>query len=723
LVSALDTRSVNGKLLKMTLLRRLAVLCLCFGGSFVATATPDPKFDVVTFCCGCDSSICQAHFDHLNFPTTNGHYIAMGSDAHRLELATNGNALAVYYDTLNVGYSTNSGSQQATSIDQYAVSLFTSTGPKPNWIALNEISSSLWQSDSAYRVWVHDVVHTLKTVFGYDVIVYSPFPNPGANNSDWQAVSADAWIGIENYLSGSEVVSQGFSVSYCQSQYQSSINSYTGRGVARSKLMLGEHFAQTTTGTSYGRAGVSSNDWDSVLVARDQGALNVGFVGFLSYAWGGNAMGVTTNEQLHFEDTYRTSVLPVNTGITSPFVLIQPQSQTLPTCSDVSFIVFKAGIAPTAYQWRFNGTNISGATNSSLNLMNIQVTAAGNYSVDLSNSAGTVTGSNAFLSVRVPDPFAFEPFAPATTSYAPGANLIGQTNTAGQGWSQAGPAGTQPTIQAGNLVYPGLAGPTGNSVKFGGNGTSARFNLGTNITTGTWYYSFIFRLTDISTLNAAGVFWAAFNNSAGTQITTPSSVGTRLLTRLATGGFNVGLDKSSGNSSVFVFSPTVYTINDTIFVVGSYTFNTGSTTDDLCQLWINPDPSTFGLAAAPPATLASTATNDIPSAVIASFVLFNRSANEPAGIIADEVRVGPSWASVTPPAESPVVPLLSISRSGNDSVLSWPTNAPGFVLESSPALFPVSWTEVVGTVYVSGNQYTVTNATANTVIFYRLRAP
>src|SRR6266581_1971059 len=249
----------------MTLLRRLAVLCLCFGGSFVATATPDPKFDVVTFCCGCDSSICQAHFDHLNFPTTNGHYIAMGSDAHRLELATNGNALAVYYDTLNVGYSTNSGSQQATSIDQYAVSLFTSTGPKPNWIALNEISSSLWQSDSAYRVWVHDVVHTLKTVFGYDVIVYSPFPNPGANNSDWQAVSADAWIGIENYLSGSEVVSQGFSVSYCQSQYQSSINSYTGRGVARSKLMLGEHFAQTTTGTSYGRAGVSSNDWDSVL--------------------------------------------------------------------------------------------------------------------------------------------------------------------------------------------------------------------------------------------------------------------------------------------------------------------------------------------------------------------------------------------------------------------------------------------------------------------------
>src|SRR5215510_9900469 len=89
-------------------------------------ATPDPKFDVVTFCCGCSSSICQEHFDHLNFPTTNGHYIAMGTDTHRFELATNGNALAAYYDTLNVGYSTNSGAQQATNIDEWVVSNFLS---------------------------------------------------------------------------------------------------------------------------------------------------------------------------------------------------------------------------------------------------------------------------------------------------------------------------------------------------------------------------------------------------------------------------------------------------------------------------------------------------------------------------------------------------------------------------------------------------------------------
>src|SRR3954469_3720152 len=111
--------------------RLLFLFALLLSHSFRAQATPDQKFDVVTFCCGCSSSICQSHFDHLNFPTTNGHYIAMGTDAHRLELATNGNLLAVYFNTLNDGYSTNSGAQAATNIDQYAVANFTGTGPKP----------------------------------------------------------------------------------------------------------------------------------------------------------------------------------------------------------------------------------------------------------------------------------------------------------------------------------------------------------------------------------------------------------------------------------------------------------------------------------------------------------------------------------------------------------------------------------------------------------------
>ena len=170
----------------------------CFGAlivlasaPFLAVAAPDLKFDVYTFG-DTTPDFDQLRFDHLNLPTTNGHYIAMGGDTHRFELATNGNALAIYYNTLNVGWTTNSGEQQASNINQYAVSKFTTTGPRPDWVILNEISSSLWPNDSTYRAWVHDVVHALKNTYGYNVIIYAPFSNPGNNPSDWQAVSADA---------------------------------------------------------------------------------------------------------------------------------------------------------------------------------------------------------------------------------------------------------------------------------------------------------------------------------------------------------------------------------------------------------------------------------------------------------------------------------------------------------------------------------------------------
>jgi len=277
-------------------------------------------------------------------------------------------------------------------------------------------------------------------------------------------------------------------------------------------------------------------------------------------------------------------------------------------------------------------------------------------------------------------------------------------------------------IQAGNLSVGGLAGVSGNSVRFGGVGMSARFNLGTNTTSGTWYYSMIVRLADITGLSSSGVFWAGFNNSSGTQSTTPTSVGTRLIAKSVSGGFQLGLDKSSGSPANFTFYPTVFTPNDTIFVVGSYTFNTGTTSDDLSQTWINPPASSFGQASVPPPDLTSTNGGDLSQ--LASFVLFNRISTEPPLIYADELRVGASWASVTPPAESAVLPILSIAQSASNSVLSWTTNAPGFILETSPAVTdPNSWTNVASFVFVNGSNYVVTNSTGIGPAYYRLRLP
>jgi hypothetical protein len=58
-----------------------------------------------------------------------------------------------------------------------------------------------------------------------------------------------------------------------------------------------------------------------------------------------------------------------------------------------------------AYQWRFNGANIGGATGSSLILNNVQPVAAGAYTLVVSNSTASVTSSIASLSLVVTQAF------------------------------------------------------------------------------------------------------------------------------------------------------------------------------------------------------------------------------------------------------------------------------------------------------------------------------
>jgi hypothetical protein len=195
-----------------------------------------------------------------------------------------------------------------------------------------------------------------------------------------------------------------------------------------------------------------------------------------------------------------------------------------------------------------------------------------------------------------------------------------------------------------------------------------------------------------------------------------------LLTRSSGAGYNIGLDKSSGNANGFVWAPNTFTVSDTIFVVGAYAFNSLSSTDDVSQLWINPDPTTFGDSVAPPATLTDTATNDINQ--VASLVLFDRSANEPAGILADEIRLGTSWASVTPPSPPVVAPPLNILLVNNSAVLWWTTNSPGFILESAPILSASNfWSTLSSSPPIVGSQYVVTNSLTPSNTFYRLRHP
>jgi hypothetical protein len=69
-----------------------------------------------------------------------------------------------------------------------------------------------------------------------------------------------------------------------------------------------------------------------------------------------------------------------------------------------TFTVMAGGTPPLSYQWNFNGTNISGATNTLLTLTNVQSSQAGNYAVLVTNTLGSVLSSNAVLTANSPPP-------------------------------------------------------------------------------------------------------------------------------------------------------------------------------------------------------------------------------------------------------------------------------------------------------------------------------
>ncbi len=117
--------------------------------------------------------------------------------------------------------------------------------------------------------------------------------------------------------------------------------------------------------------------------------------------WQGNAIGLTN--PLIVTMTSNKSITAVFTNRTfAPTITTQPINQTVSKGSNATIFVSASGTAPMFYQWLFNGTNLIAATTSALTLTNAQGTNAGFYSVLVSNSVGTVSSSNALLTVPLP---------------------------------------------------------------------------------------------------------------------------------------------------------------------------------------------------------------------------------------------------------------------------------------------------------------------------------
>ncbi len=92
----------------------------------------------------------------------------------------------------------------------------------------------------------------------------------------------------------------------------------------------------------------------------------------------------------------------------APTITLAPVSQASDKSTSVAFRAMARGSTPLTFRWRRNGLGIPSATSSNLVLTNITLAHAGDYSVLVSNLAGTVVSSNATL-VVVPVPNQVEP--------------------------------------------------------------------------------------------------------------------------------------------------------------------------------------------------------------------------------------------------------------------------------------------------------------------------
>jgi outer membrane protein assembly factor BamB/alpha-tubulin suppressor-like RCC1 family protein len=124
-------------------------------------------------------------------------------------------------------------------------------------------------------------------------------------------------------------------------------------------------------------------------------------------AWGDNSRGQTNTPSELFNvgaiaaGWFHSLAMTGTVGPSgvAPSITSQPQSRTNDVGTMAIFSVTAAGTAPLSYQWRFNSTNLAGATSASLVLSDVHLGNAGDYSVVVANAYGSMTSQVAILTV------------------------------------------------------------------------------------------------------------------------------------------------------------------------------------------------------------------------------------------------------------------------------------------------------------------------------------
>jgi len=408
-----------------------------------------------------------------------------------------------------------------------------------------------------------------------------------------------------------------------------------------------------------------------------------------------------------------------------PGFTAQPTNRTVVAGTNWTFACAATGTAPRAYQWRKNGTDIAGATNSSLPLANIQTNDSGAYTVMVTNIAGSALSSNATLTVLV-RPTIVEP--PQSLTAVRGSNatfsvLADGTLPLRYRWR----SNAVFIVNATNATYTIANVQTNHAASYSVVITNVAGSVTSTVATLTVLVPPTFTVQPVAKTVLAGsnvTFTATATGTAPLAYQWRKDAGA--IPDATNSSYNLpsAQTNNAGSYSVVVTNLAgAATSSNAVLVVNARpTIVTQPTTQSAV---IGAD-VTFAVGAGGTAPLRyqwrknavaiGGATNEV-------YALANVQTNAAADYT---VVVTNNFGSVTSAVATLTInltpPVLNFAAGGGNVVMSWSTNWPGFTLQSTTNMnLPGAWASNPPPPVVSGASFVVTNAISGEQRFYRLK--
>jgi len=252
-------------------------------------------------------------------------------------------------------------------------------------------------------------------------------------------------------------------------------------------------------------------------------------------------------------------------------------------------------------------------------------------------------------------------------NYTPNLNIGGSTNSTGgpvNNWytHSNSQIGIIPVTSA-SLSYSGLIAPTGEKVRLPGSNSTVPRDVN-RVLTGTGsnvaYYSVLINVSDNTQLSSASPdYFMCFGATSGISVT---SLGARLGIKgvnVSNANYRLSIQNISGGTPTYTEFTTDLNFGTTYLVVVKYDKSTSPT---VANLWVNPT----SLGGVEPNGSVQNSSGTGTFSTFSSFCLRNSSSTPKADI--DEIRVGTTWASVTPAASASIAPSITSSLTSSATV-------------------------------------------------------